>query len=261
MEKDEGMERICWNCNNFFPEKEFGTTEMGICLNDKVFEPYLEELLEKANYDCCRELIERMKFSGNRDACPDFSGAEWKEVAEIDDESELGKKLLSLAENGKLSRETFMDILVEEQIRNIDWKTLPVDSYAAQLKGTNRKKREEAISSLGALITHGNSAAFQELFDYFRRLPPPKTIEDVWFKKEILRQFWHTDSKIPLARQLIQELYETPSNNTTRQWISEIFRFLETCPLDEIRKPLEDMLKDKRFSFRLKQKMKDILHA
>jgi len=53
------MERICWNCNNFFPEKESGPTEMGICINEKAFEPYLEELMENANYNCCRELIER----------------------------------------------------------------------------------------------------------------------------------------------------------------------------------------------------------
>lgn len=261
MEKDKGIVRICWDCNNFFTENEFVNIEMGICLNDKAFEPYLEELLKNVNYDCCRELIDRKKFSGNRDACPDFSEAEWKEVAEIHDESELGQKLLSLAEDGMPDLEPYIDIIMEEQIHNIDWKTLPVDSYAAQLKGKNRKKRDGAIASLGCLIAFGNKAAFQELLDYFRQLPPPKTIEDVWFKKELLRQLWHKDSKPLLAHALIQELYDTPSNNTTRQWISEIFKFLETCPLNEIRKPLEDMLNDKRFSFRLKQKMNYILCA
>ncbi len=58
---------------------------------------------------------------------------------------------------------------------------------------------------------------------------------------------------------LIDELYKTPSNNTTRQWLTDIFRFFEYCPIGMIREPLEKMVKDKRFSYRLKKKMKSIL--
>ena len=58
----------------------------------------------------------------------------------------------------------------------------------------------------------------------------------------------------------MEELYKTPSNNTTRQWISELFRFLENCPLEEVSEQLNKMIKDKRFSYRLKQKIKNILY-
>jgi len=47
----------------------------------------------------------------------------------------------------------------------------------------------------------------------------------------------------------------------SRQWITAIFRFLESTPLDLTRGPVERMLGDKRFSPRLKKKMKKILYG
>lgn len=61
------------------------------------------------------------------------------------------------------------------------------------------------------------------------------------------------------SKSVLDELYRTPSNNTTRQWISDIFRFLEYSPIELSREPLEKMIKDKRFSYRLKKKMRNIL--
>ena len=63
---------------------------------------------------------------------------------------------------------------------------------------------------------------------------------------------------IPL---LINELYHIQSNNTTRQWISEILRYLKRCPIDKVRGPLEKLLKEKKFSYRLKNKIKNIIIA
>jgi len=36
-------------------------------------------LLEKQNFNCCKELIARKKFDGNREACQDFEVVENKE--------------------------------------------------------------------------------------------------------------------------------------------------------------------------------------
>ncbi len=63
-QKAEELDRLCCNCNSFFPA-ETGWTEEGICLSDSAFEPYLDELLENMNYDCCKDLIEKLKFDGN----------------------------------------------------------------------------------------------------------------------------------------------------------------------------------------------------
>ena len=69
-------EKICCNCNYFFPYLLNGPSEYGICLKDDEFEPYIEDLLEDEDYDCCIELIEEKKFDGNRDSCEDFERVE-----------------------------------------------------------------------------------------------------------------------------------------------------------------------------------------
>lgn len=98
------------------------------------------------------------------------------------------------------------------------------------------------------------------MFTFFKQTPPPTTIQDVHFKIDLLRHLEFSEEKETLIPVLIDELYKTTSNNTTRQWITAIFRFLEFCPKEEIRKPLEKMLTDKKFSYRLKKKMKKILN-
>lgn len=250
----EELDRICQNCNNFFPSTIDEITDFGICLNDKEFEPFIDELLENYNYAYCQKLVDRKKFSGEKEACSDFSQVDICEVSEFADE------LISSIKSGQLHKELLEDLLIKEQIRNIDFKTLPVEMHVKQLTSANSEERDTAISTLGALIAKGNKAAFQGLFKFFKQLPAPKTIEEVHFKKEILRHLELGDTKMSLTRFLIDELYNTPSNNTTRQWISSIFRFIERSPYEEIHEPLEKMLNDNRFSYRLKQKVKNILY-
>lgn len=259
MEKEE-LERVCFNCNHFFSARMDGITEFGICLNDKEFEPFLDELLDNSNYACCQDLIDRKKFPGEREACPDFSEVEIGESIEIDENSEFGQALISSIKSGQFNNEKLEELLIEEQIRNVDFKTLPVDRYSKQLKNPKREERDAAISTLGALIAHGNEAAFQELFEFFQQLAPPKTIEEVHLKKDTLRQLEYSEFRTSLTQILLDELYNTPSNSTTRQWISAILGFLEHFSGKEIRGPLKKMLKDNRFSYRIKQRIEDILY-
>ncbi len=253
---EEKSERICWNCGCFFPATMEKDTEFGICLNDEAFEPFIDELLENSNYGCCQDLVDRKKYKGDREACEDY---EESEGIEIDDDSPLGRELRRLIQAGELTPETFEQALLEEQIRNIDWTTMPVDEYEAKLKDPAPDKRHEAISTLHAMISLGNKQAILTLVNFLRGLPLPETIEEVHFKKDILRRLDYPETRKVLIPYLIDELYRIPSNNTTRQWISEILRFLEYSPIELVHDPLERMIRDKRFSYKLKQKMKDIL--
>ncbi|MCF6153113.1 MAG: hypothetical protein E3K38_12655 [Candidatus Kuenenia stuttgartiensis] len=256
--KKEALERICFNCNHFFPASMDGETEYGICLNDKDFEPFIEELLENLDYSSCQNLVDTKKFSGECEGCEHY---EEVELIEIDDTSELSDELKCLSETGELNPESFKETMLFEQVKNINWETMPVDRYVRQLQSPLEKDREAGISSLGGLISLGNEEAFRELLKYFSELPPPKTVEEVHLKKEVLRHLEREDTRSQILPYIINELYNTPSNNTTRQWITALFKFLDHSPKDEIREPLEKMLTDKRFSHRLKKKMKDILYG
>lgn len=85
------------------------------------------------------------------------------------------------------------------------------------------------------------------------------SISEVHHRIDLLGKLRHSDKDDDLLHHLVDELYNTPSNNTTRQWISAIFDFIRSFPSEQVREPLEKMLKDKRFSHRLKNKMKEIL--
>ena len=76
MKAEEKLEEVCFNCNNFFPSTIDDFTDLGICLADPDFEPFIDELIEDYNYDCCRGLVEAKKFPGEQEACSEFSEIE-----------------------------------------------------------------------------------------------------------------------------------------------------------------------------------------
>jgi hypothetical protein len=74
----ETVDRICANCSSFFPDT-FKATENGICLADKTFKPYLDELLNHGNFTVCKELIKEKRFHGGQDACPLYDEVEMRD--------------------------------------------------------------------------------------------------------------------------------------------------------------------------------------
>ena len=94
--KKEQLERVCCNCNYFFPSRP-EISEYGICLEDSEFDPFIDELLENLNYSCCQDLIREKEFTGDKDACNQYEEAEF---IGIDDyiysiENEIGTDCLS----------------------------------------------------------------------------------------------------------------------------------------------------------------------
>jgi hypothetical protein len=109
------------------------------------------------------------------------------------------------------------------------------------------------------MISLGNPAAFQVLLRFLLSLPPPATIKDVHLKMEILRHLDFRRDKSALAPILVEDLGRIPSNNTTRQWISDILRVLERCPLQAIEAPLRRMLAEKKLSPGIRKRVAEIL--
>jgi hypothetical protein len=250
------VEKTCTDCSSYLPVTPEELSELGICLNDEAFEPFVEELLMGVIPSSCKALVEKKKFVGDRPACPDFLESE---IIEIDDDSPFGQALNRLKDSGELTPETFKHAIFEEQVRQTDWKTYPVDRYAKQLESNRSTERNTGITSLGAMIALGNPTAFQVLLRFLSSLPPPATIKDVHLKKEVLRRLECWKERSAVAPILIEELGSIPSNNTTRQWITEILRFLEFCPLQVIQDPLRRMLSDKKSSPGVRKKIAEIL--
>ncbi len=257
VDADKANHKTCLECSAYLPASYNEFTEFGICLNDDTFEPFAEELLTGPIPDSCQALVEQKKFVGElHSTCPDFQPLE---SFEIDDNSRLGQRLRSLSEKGELTPETLEAALFEERVNQIDWKTQPVARYIRELESDDPNVRDKAISSLSALIALENHEAFLTLFRFLANLPPPTSIKEVHLKIDILGKLGAVRHRELIAPYLIQELGRTTSDNTTRQWILEILRILERCPLEAIKEPLEQVLAQRQFSYRLKRRIQDLI--
>lgn len=257
MESEE-LEPICSNCSYFFPASMDGLFEYGICLHDKVFEPYIDELIEHYNYNSCQELVEEKKFLGDTESCEYF---EELEEFEINNYNPPGIELIAQKNTKKSNNNAIETAVLFDQLEKIDWKTIPVNNYITQLKDADINKQLQGVSTLGSLALLGNKSARSELIEYFKELNPPSTLDEVHFKLKAFRHIENLGKTSDIIPCLIYDLYHIKSNNTTREWISKILQFLEHCPIELIRDPLEKLLSEKKLSYKLKAKIKSTIIA
>jgi len=235
-------EKVCINCNYFFPYFVNGPTEEGICLNDPEFEPYIDELLDKQNYNICLSLIEKKKFNGNDNTCEKFEMSVIIDEDEDEDEDET--------ENEAISAEVLVKLL----------KNKSIEEYRINLKNENKNKQIEALNSLYVLTVCGNKEAEKLMNKYFKSLPSPKSLEEVHHKVKVLRIISKNEINSGIVKALVKDLLETISNQTTRQWFTEVFRVLYSNRNNEMVKQSLQKMPLEKFSYRLQKKIKDILY-
>ncbi len=73
------LEKICTNCHAFRPLSCEQGEEKGICLMDPIFETFLDEIVEKDNFEGCQELVRKKIFSGEQEACSLFDPIDFPE--------------------------------------------------------------------------------------------------------------------------------------------------------------------------------------
>jgi len=76
------LEKICHNCSSFFQDSKESDIDLGVCLNDDVFEPFLDEILENADFSNWYEMYLEKRFDGGREPCDQY---EEPEIIEIPD--------------------------------------------------------------------------------------------------------------------------------------------------------------------------------
>ena len=161
-----------------------------------------------------------------------------------------------LAKNDNINEETVEEIFLAYSLRNRS-----VEEYAKKLESPGSEVRLKAVETLAGFASFKNKEASELLINFFRNIPPPETLEEVHFKIKVFGFVNRGEFRKELVPVLVKDLYNTSSNNTTRQWITEIFRFFQRCSIEDIGEPLEKMLKEKCFSFRIKNKIKEILEG
>ena len=165
---------------------------------------------------------------------------------------------MKLSDNNKKNK-SFEDLIFNyysKKTSNPDY----IKNCIESLNSKDDNIRKSAINDLHLLIIKRNKNAFNELCKYYKKLPPAVKLEDVYFKIKILNKLESGQDKKILFSCLINELYKTKSNNTTRSLIIKIFKVMESIHIEIMSNQLNNMLKEKRFSYKLKNKMKESLN-
>jgi hypothetical protein len=132
----------------------------------------------------------------------------------------------------------------------------PLQVYIDQLDSS--RNQQSTLHSLYVFCAVGNKQATTALLDFFEHLGPPRTLKAVHFKVDMLERM-ATCNTPRFLELLLADLEATPSNNTTRQWITAIIKHLRRFPNEAVEDRLRDMIRRNVFSYRLRRSIEDML--
>lgn len=223
------MERICRNCASFFQHYDDMPGDWGVCMYDQDFEPYLDEIMDGNDFDCCRELYDAKRFDASGEPCEKF---EFPHVMTME---ELARYRLTLEDP-----------------------EVTLSELRAQLYHEDPTVTAAAIQSLSLYLAWPDDNRLALLREYYLGLGPAQTLEDGQTRKKILETLRRRLSEAEFTQTLVHELYRSPSNNTTRGLLTYVLNQLERLPLDIIEEPLLELLEKKKFSPRFKKRIQDL---
>ena len=240
------IDGICKNCNNFIQSPDDLMSNLGICLMDDAFEPFMDEILENADFSRCYELYKNKCFSGEREACNEYEELEYLDILE-----QLEDQGCSIDD-------------INAYLNHINKKYDNVDEVIKYFYDTNSTVVNNAISYISEYIYLGNESAYEGLLKYYFGLGSAETLEDVSLRMKIIEillsyRLDSNEAKMNIINAIVNELERTPSNNTTRKLYTKLLDQLRRYSYDMIKGPLEDLLGKKKYSNKIKNRILDTI--
>lgn len=228
--------RVCQNCNHFIqdPSDLTSSLSLGICALNEVFEPYLEDIFEEGDFSGCWDLYVEHRFTGEREPCDDYDEVQFAEDGEEALDYE-GERIL-------------------EQIRDTN-----VDEAVKYLHSDNFQYVRRAFYAIEKYVRLGNKSAQKALLEFYRNLGPAAALDDVHLRVQMINTISSADIETDLISIYIDELFRTPSNNTTRQLYTVILEKLGQYSFGEIGDPILNLLEKKEFAPKMRQRLLDLL--
>lgn len=135
----------------------------------------------------------------------------------------------------------------------LDLAKFPIDSVLKQAISAKDKDFRSACRILTSMYGAGRSEAAIFLFGLLIH-----NGSDIVRKEKIVEALGRIKAKATTDL-LFRELRLTVSSNSTRVYINRILKTLKSFPLEFIKDGFEDLLKDSKWSYRMKKKFKEIL--
>ena len=230
--KNIELERVCQNCAFYFQDEQ-DKNDMGICSLDKAFDPYWDDegVVENMDFSVCRELYLARRYDSQRDACDHY---EQVDMEELPDDINMGAMLR----------------FEMRQSRDI--------GQLLELLETRTVERRDVLQPIYMQIRDGNQEASDRFFDYYNGFGPAVSLEDVAFRIEIVEILSWLPRDDRTVAAYVRELARTPSNNTPRRLSTEILSQLERNPNANICTPLEKLLAEVPYSYRIKRRIREV---
>jgi len=223
----------CQECGSFYQDED--DMDMGVCMNNEVFEPFAEEIVESGSFASCRELYQALRYHGEREACEQF-----EEVQEIE-----------IPEGMNLA--TYLKL---EQMKYEN-----VDEITKLLYTVDNNILDKVISEISTYVYLGNQSAYEGLESFYLSLGPAESIWDVKTRLQIIGIIATKGMDVKLIKAYINELDRTPSNNTTRQLYTEILKRLSRYSSELVQEPLLELISKKTYGVKIKNRILDVAFA
>lgn len=135
----------------------------------------------------------------------------------------------------------------------LDLAKFPIDSVLKQALSVKKQDFQSACRTLTSMYTAGRTEAAIFLFGLLIH-----NADDIVRKEAIVEALVHIRTKEATGL-LFRELRLTVSSNSTRKYINSILKSLKHFPLKSIEEGFEELLKNNKWSYRMKRKFKEIL--
>jgi hypothetical protein len=154
---------------------------------------------------------------------------------------------------GKILRELNMPWITKNGY--LDWTKFPIDSVLKQAISLTEQDFQSACRILTSMYSAGRFEAGIFLFGLLIH-----NSDDIARKESIVEALGYIETK-ETTDLLFRELRRTVSSNSTRKYIDRILKSLKRFPLEFIEDGFEGLLKDDRWSYRMKKKFREILEG
>ena len=141
-------------------------------------------------------------------------------------------------------------------IRNdggIDFKKVPIEAALHNVIEGNNDELRGRCGVLAFMYNEGKKEAAIFLYGLIAQ-----NYNDIARKEIIIKSLKDIETK-EAAEILFRELKDIDSNNTTRGYIDEILKVLKHYPTEIIRDGFESLLRDKKWSIKMKRKFEEVL--
>ena len=159
-----------------------------------------------------------------------------------------------------ITKEENIDDILKEL--NVPWITddgfldlakFPIDSTLEQAIGGNEEDFRSSCRTLTSMFLAGRAEVIVFLYGLLVFYE-----EDIYRKEAVVDALGHVKTR-KTADMLFREMQNTDSSNTTRRYINTVLKNLTRFPPEYVREGFEALLNDRKWSYRMKKKFKDIL--